>query len=319
MKEIIDPTKKNILMQLSQQQFATRSHYSEVYDILLMNFESLVNSPSSFPVKKINIVKQLLHEMISQLPIDYNEILTLALISNQKKFQLHNSLNVCLISLLIGRTLNYSDEELLELGFAALLHDIGMFALEGLIYSAEAFTPEQREKLRQHPNQGLLLLDKFTRVSEDLEKAVIQEHEREDGSGYPEGINGKNIHEFAKIIAIADCFESMTHFRPYRKCALPFDALQSILQLSKNQLDRTMANGLINALSLYPLGTCVRLAGGEVGIVTKVYSGAPLSPEVTVYYDRDGRDYRGEMQTIDLLEEEDNYILRVINLDTPSH
>lgn len=320
MKEIIDPIKKNILTQISQQQFSTRSHYSEVYDILLINFESLINSPASFTEKRINTIKKLLRELTTHLPTDYNEILTLTLIANQKKFLLHNSLNVCLISLLIGRTLNYSEEELLELGFAALLHDIGMFGMEGLIYSAETFNPEQREKLHQHPNSGLLLLDKFTRVTEDLEKAVIQEHEREDGSGYPEGINGKNIHEFAKIIAIADCFESLTHFRPYRKYALPFDALQSILQLSKNQLDRIMANGLVNALSLYPLGTCVRLAGGEVGIVTKVYSGAPLSPEISVCYDRDGHEFRGEeIQTIDLLKEEKNYILRVIDLEAPVH
>ncbi|MCM8789654.1 MAG: HD domain-containing protein [Candidatus Omnitrophica bacterium] len=315
MKEIIDPIRKNSLIHLSQQHLCPRSHYCEIYDIMFMNFESLINSSTPLTEKKISVIKGLLNEMISNLPGDYNEILKLTLVPNQKKFQIYNSLNVCLLSILIGKALNYSDQELLELGFAALMHDLGMFAIEGLIYSGETFNQEHRQMLQQHPVSGLHILDQFIKVTENIEKAVIQEHEREDGSGYPEGINGKNIHEFAKIIAIADCFESLTHFRPYRKCVLPVDALQSILQLSKSQFDRIMANGMINALSLYPPGTCVRLADGEIGIVTKVNPGSPLSPSVAVYYDRHGRECRGEIQTIDLLEDDENYILRIIDLE----
>lgn len=319
MKEIIDPIRKNSLINLSQQHICARPRYCEIYDILFINFESLINSSTPLTEKKIRLIKGLLNELISHLPADYNDILKLTLIPNQKKFQIHNSLNVCLLSILIGKALNYSDEELLELGFAALMHDIGMFAIEGLIYSGETFSQEHREMVQQHPVSGLRLLDQFIKVTENIEKAVIQEHEREDGSGYPEGIKGKHIHEFAKIIAIADCFESLTHFRPYRKCALPVDAIQSILQLSKSQFDWIMANSMINALSLYPPGTCVRLADGEIGIVTKVSPGAPLSPSIAVYYDRYGRECRGEIQTIDLLEDDENYILRIIDLDAPDH
>jgi HD-GYP domain-containing protein (c-di-GMP phosphodiesterase class II) len=314
MKETIDPIKQKSLIRINQQNFFSRSHYSETYDILSINFESLINSSAPLTSKKAGMVKMLLKELISHLSIDYNEILKLTLISNRKKFQIYNSINVCLLSLLIGRALNYSDEELLELGFAALMHDIGMFAMEGMIYTAETFSKEQRENILLHPSNGLLLLDRFTQVTADLEKAVIQEHEREDGSGYPEGIHGKNIHEFAKIIAIADCFEALTHFRPYRKCARPYDAMQTVLQLSKSQLDRTMANSLVNALSVYPPGTCVRLASGEVGMVTKVNEGAPLSPVVSLCYDRDGHEIK-ESKTIDLQLEKENYIMRVIDLE----
>lgn len=317
MKETIDPIKQKSLIRINQQNFFSRSHYSETYDILSINFESLINSSAPLTTKKASLVKMLLKELISHLATDYNEILKLTLISNQKKFQIYNSINVCLLSLLIGRALNYSDEELLELGFAALMHDIGMFAMEGMIYTAETFSKEQRENILLHPSNGLLLLDQFTQVTDDLEKAVIQEHEREDGSGYPQGVNGKNIHEFAKIIAIADCFEALTHFRPYRRCVLPYDAIQTVLQLSKSQLDRIMANSLVNALSIYPPGTCVRLASGEVGIVTKVNEGAPLSPVISLCYDREGHEIK-ESKIIDLLIEKENYIIRVIELELPS-
>ncbi|MEW5802230.1 MAG: HD domain-containing phosphohydrolase [bacterium] len=317
MKEIIDPIKQNNLIRINQHHFSARSHYSEIYDILTINFESLINASSPLAERKAVLMKTLLKELISQLPSDYHEILKLTLVKNQKKFLLHNSINVCILSLLIGRALNYSDDELLELGFAALMHDIGMFALEGMIYSAETFTKEHRDNIFLHPNNGLLLLDRFTRVTEDLEKAVIQEHEREDGSGYPEGIKGKNIHEFAKIIALADCYEALTHFRPYRKCTHPYDAIQMILHLSKSQLDRIVANGLVNSLSIYPPGTCVRLASGEIGIVIMINEGAPLSPVVSLCYDRDGFDFK-ESKTVDLLKEKENYIIRIIDLDLSS-
>jgi len=318
MKETIDPIKQKNLGRINQHTFFTRSHYSELYDLLSINFESLIISSAPLTARKANQVKTLLKEFISHLPSDYNEILKLTLISNRKKFQIYNSVNVCILSLLIGRTLNYSDDELLELGFAALMHDIGMFAMEGMIYSAETFSKEQRENILLHPSNGLLLLGQFTQVTNDLEKAIIQEHEREDGSGYPQGMNGRNIHEFAKIIAIADCFEALTHFRPYRKSYFPYDAIQTVLQLSKSQLDRIMANSLVNALSIYPPGTCVRLASGEVGIVTKVNEGSPLSPVVSLCYDRDGREIK-ETRTIDLQTEKENYIVRVIDLELPSY
>lgn len=315
MKEMIDSIKQKNLININHQNLSARSHYSELYDILSINFESLLNSSPPLTGKKTGLIKMLLKELISNLPANYNEILKLTLVSNRKKFQIYNSTNVCLLSLLIGRVLNYSEDELLELGFAALMHDIGMFAMEGLIYTAETFDRGQRENILQHPNNGLLLLDQFTQVTENLEKSVIQEHEREDGSGYPEGISGKNIHEFAKIIAIADCFEALTHFRPYRKYAFPYEAIQIILQLSKSKLDRSIANSLVNALSIYPPGTCVRLAGGEVGIITQVNEKAPLSPVVSIYYDGEGHELK-EYENIDLHQNRENYIIRVVDLDS---
>lgn len=319
MKERIDSTKEEYLLMIQDDYFSNccQSSKAQHYDLLAINFESFINSSAPITEKKAEIIRRFLKELIVDLPANLNDILKLTLIPDQKKYQVYNSINVCLLSLLIGRGLNYSHEDLLELGFAALMHDIGMFAMEGLIYTNEIFTKEQREDIKQHPSNGVRILDQFTKVTKDLELAILQEHEREDGSGYPKGINGKHIHQFAKIIAIADCFEALTHYRPYRSRSItPYQAAQAILQLSKSQLDTSLTNSLINALSFYPLGTFVRMAQGEIGMVVEINEDAPLSPVISLFYDREGQELQ-DKKRLNLQTEKDNHIAWVIDLKTP--
>jgi HD-GYP domain-containing protein (c-di-GMP phosphodiesterase class II) len=320
MREIVEVSKQNNLLGIQEGFYSAsrRPGQAERYDLLSINFESFLNASVPLTQRKAELIRRLLKEFLDALPTDYNNILRLIFSPDQKKFQIYNSVNVCLLSLVIGWTLNYSREELLELGFAALMHDIGMFAMEGLIYTNEILGREQIENIKQHPVHGIRMIDRFTEVTEDLEQAILQEHEREDGSGYPKGINGKHIHEFAKIIAIADCFEALTHYRPYRKSCSPYEAMQTILRISKSQLDARLANNLVNALSFFPPGTCLRLANGEIGFVTAVNKGAPLSPVISVCYDQDGHELRGK-KVVDLQKEKDNHVVRVISLESSSH
>ncbi|MGA1874208.1 MAG: HD-GYP domain-containing protein [bacterium] len=320
MREILEADKQKNLLDIQEGFYSSSSRpgHADRYDLLSINFESFLNASAPLTQRKAELIRRLLKEFLDDLPANYNNIVRLILLPDQKKFQIYNSVNVCLLSLLIGWTLNYSREELLEMGFAALMHDIGMFAMEGLIYTNETFGQEQREDIRQHPVHGVRMIDRFTEVTSDLEQAILQEHEREDGSGYPTGMNGKHIHEFAKIIAIADCFEALTHYRPYRKSCSPYEAMQTILRISKSQLDARLTNNLVNVLSFFPPGTCLRLADGAIGFVTAIHEGAPLSPVISIYYDQEGRELRGK-KVVDLQKEKDNHVVRVISLEPSSH
>lgn len=315
MKERVDVIKNRKLLSIQTEcfSFTSPSPSSAWYDLLAINFEGLITSSAPLTEKKIETIRGILIDLITDPAQRYNEILHLTLNPNRKKFQIYNSVNVCLLSLLIGRSLHFSQNELLELGFAALMHDLGMFAMEGIIDTNEPLTPEQRADIRQHPANGLVVLGQFTHHTEHLEQSILQEHEREDGSGYPKGLNGKNIHEFAKIIAIADSFEALTHYRPYRPCSYAYEAVQTILGLAKDKLDRTSVNGFVKALSFFPCGTCVRLADQSIGFVSEIHEADPLNPVISLIYDAEGNEPDSH-QTIDLQKEKNNYIVRIIDL-----
>jgi HD-GYP domain-containing protein (c-di-GMP phosphodiesterase class II) len=142
-----------------------------------------------------------------------------------------HSLNVAFLSCAIGLEIDLRLPELAELGVAALLHDIGMLRMEDdTCLTEKELTAGQRSLIKMHPLFGRKF---FTDAADDvpfwLVRAVSEEHERDQGSGYPEGIRG-TMHHYAAIIGICDTLEALTHERVYRNPVSMDEALQTITQ-----------------------------------------------------------------------------------------
>jgi HD-GYP domain-containing protein (c-di-GMP phosphodiesterase class II) len=101
---------------------------------------------------------------------------------------------------------------------AALFHDIGKIhaAMFDIMHDSDLLTPAERAAVRQHPELGSRVLQPLLAFYPDLGTAVLAHHERWDGSGYPRGARGRRIPLAARIVAIADAFDAMTHDRHYR-------------------------------------------------------------------------------------------------------
>lgn len=133
-----------------------------------------------------------------------------------------HSVNVAMISRAIGRWLKFSRHELDMLTLAALFHDIGKTQIpEEVLNKQGKLTDQEFALIRQHPLLGSKLLKKIPKLDARIPFAALQHHERFDGSGYPRGLTGDEIDDFAAIIAIADVYDAMTSARTYRtaKCA----------------------------------------------------------------------------------------------------
>ncbi len=190
-----------------------------------------------------------------------------------------NPVHVAIVAVKIGIGLEYDAVALERLALAGLLHDVGMFALpETLVMKPGALTPEERTRVQTHPQLGWQILNGLGPSHGWLAAIARQEHERWSGQGYPERRQGAQIDDQAQLIGLADVFDAMISPRPYRRRMLPHHAIKHLLVNEKQAFSHHLLKALVAQLSVYPLGTAVRLNTGEVGAVIQVSPRHPLRP-----------------------------------------
>ncbi|MBC8553252.1 MAG: HD domain-containing protein [Candidatus Brocadiales bacterium] len=145
-----------------------------------------------------------------------------------------HSINVSVIGLLFGKYLSLEPNELESLGTGLLLHDIGKSILPQDILNKQGdLTSEEFHEIKKHPKAGLDILEHNDRIDGLSLKVVIQHHENNDGTGYPYGIGGSDIHLFGHISRLVDAYDAMTSDRPYAVAMRPFATLAEIKKENK--------------------------------------------------------------------------------------
>lgn len=197
-------------------------------------------------------------------------------------------LNTTLLSLAIGEVLKLPPFKMIELGQAALLHDIGMVKIPESIYlNTRQLSPQEQKMIKAHTVLGYKILKSFS-LTEEIALAALQHHERINGTGYPRNLSGDKISLYSKIIALTCSYEAMVTHRAFRE---GMDANTSLLELMKSSrtlYDEGVVRVLIFCISLYPLGSLVRLSTNAVGKVTKANPGNPKFPLVRILFDEKG-------------------------------
>ena len=147
-----------------------------------------------------------------------------------------HSARVSQLSVLIGRAIGLSKEELEDLEVACLFHDVGKIKTpDSILLKPGKLAQSEYEEMIRHVEYGASILNKAPSLRKYI-PAVRHHHERQDGKGYPDGLNSDTIPIFASIIAIADTFDAMTSTRPYRKAFSEEIALQEIVRVAGTQL-----------------------------------------------------------------------------------
>jgi HD-GYP domain-containing protein (c-di-GMP phosphodiesterase class II) len=147
------------------------------------------------------------------------------------------------------------------------------------VLNSPKLTPEEFQLLRQHPLESRKIVETFGGEFSWIGAVVIQIHERHDGSGYPAGIKGEDIHEFARIIGLTDVYEAMAHPRADRAARVIYYALSEIIDVHNKFFDPNLIKALIHIVSIFPLGSLVQLNNGAIGRVigaNKLYPTRPL-------------------------------------------
>ncbi|TCL61870.1 HD domain-containing protein [Hydrogenispora ethanolica] len=149
-----------------------------------------------------------------------------------------HSVHVCAIAVKIGALLGYSQAKLADLALGALFHDIGMTQIPlNLLNKTSELTPQERQLIRVHPEHGYAMLRKSAHFSAVATHVAYQHHERYDGTGYPRGLAGDAIHEFARIVAVADVYDALTTEKVYRPAKSATEAFDYIYSRSESDFD----------------------------------------------------------------------------------
>jgi HD-GYP domain-containing protein (c-di-GMP phosphodiesterase class II) len=137
----------------------------------------------------------------------------------------------------MARELDLSEEEIERIKYAGLLHDIGKIGIKDFILSKkEKLTPEERTELNNHPKYGAFIMEQVDFLK-DIAPLTLYHHEKYDGSGYPLGLRGDAIPLGARILAVADTFDSMIADRPYRKAFPYHHVIEEMRKVAGTQLD----------------------------------------------------------------------------------
>jgi len=221
--------------------------------------------------------------------------------------------NVAIFAVEIGVGLLYSREQLIKLGVAGLLHDVGMWKIPREIIEKHGhLNDEEFEMVRKHPEYGFEILSSLGEEYAWLAEIALQEHERENGQGYPRGLKGEEINESAKIIGLADVYEAISHFRCYKKHLIPHYALKELLNTQRGVFPSRIIKALIGRFSIFPLYSYVRLNSGYIGRVIEVNEAYPLRPTVKILFDSQKKKV-DKIQTINLADTPILYITGAVD------
>lgn len=240
-------------------------------------------------------------------------------------YTFQHSIDVTVISVMIGRKLGLSPRRLRELGIGCLLHDIGKtFVPLEILNKPGKLTPEEVERIKTHPSIGFELVRGVTSIGMLPPHVVLQHHEKQNGQGYPRGLVGNNrldiseesktIHLYGSIVAVADMYDALSSDRPYRK-AIPPEQVMTILRAQAGEeLNLEVLRLFVLITPVFPVGTTIRVVRGKYlhhfGIVARLNDEQLERPVIRLV--TDGSKKRIAPVELNLLEQKDTEIVSII-------
>lgn len=226
-----------------------------------------------------------------------------------------HSINVAVYSIMAGISLGYPENSLADLGLGALLHDIGMLALDAhILNDPQALSIVEREQIKLHPELGFNLLRQQREISTLSAHVAYQHHERVDGKGYPRGLDGSQILDYAKIVAVTDTFDAVISDRPHRTGCTTTDAMIVLKKLSGTHFDPVFVEAFASNVALYPVGSLLKLNTGHLAVVTSVNRFNSDRPRISVICNQAG-DLIKPAYEIDLAETSELSVVRRLSYE----
>jgi HD-GYP domain-containing protein (c-di-GMP phosphodiesterase class II) len=234
--------------------------------------------------------RNVFNKILQDLSRRKNVMVNLVSLHTTDGYLFHHAVNVAILAGIVGLSKGYNQQQLEELGVGALLFDVGMTRIPPEVRDKKGeYTAEERLEMQRHTEIGFDLLRSRFDISLLSAHCALQHHERFDGLGYPRGLKGNEIHEYAQIIAIADVYDALTSVRPYRNRHKPSEAIEYLYGNGNAQFNLDLVKRFCEHVCIYPVSTTVMLNTGQIGVISANHPGAVQRPTVRVLREPDGR------------------------------
>ena len=299
---------------------STRASARKIFFSAIGVVHDTLNQARHSNVVNISKTKRVVQELIDHIIDDEAALVELTAIRSFDDYTYVHSVNVCVLSLVLGFHLGLDRKMLSNLGVGALLHDVGKTKLpKELVNKPGTFDEYDWQQMRKHPVFGVKALFNARIIDETTARAatvVFEHHLLCDGSGYPDLLNKRKPSLFARIVAIADTYNAMTSGRIYHvKRHLPDEAITNMVNRIDKTFDPLLLKVFINTMGIYPVGTVVALSSNEIGIVSRNNPNDFERPEVKIIANETGLFELNEVKVIDLSKESGIKVSKIIDDD----
>jgi len=232
-----------------------------------------VQSGLNIPIPEIRGV---VADSLRSLMRDDTALLALAGIRSYDRYLSEHSVNVCILSMVLGKDLGLDSASTLELGISAMLHDVGkVFVSPEIVGKPGKLSEEEWDQIRRHPAEGARALAGLPDLPALASTIALEHHARGDGSGYPNLPPSQRPHLLSRLVGIVDAYDALTTDRPYRERWTAQQAIAWMLYEARGQFDRQLLARFASRAKLYPIGSLVRLKKGDYAVVV---GGSHLHP-----------------------------------------
>lgn len=230
--------------------------------------------------KNIDATLQVAKDIVGQILTSDTISLDMVDLRTFDDYTYRHSVNVAVLSTIIGMGMGLSQEELNDVCVGAIFHDMGKLMIDAdIINKPGRLTREEFGLIKMHPQLSLDLLTNRWNVSLEAKEAILAHHENDDGSGYPRGLQKEEIPLYARIIHVADVYDALTSKRPYKDPYTPSESIEYLMGGCHILFDEKVVKAFLKWVPVYPKGVVVRLSDGREAIVFENTSN-PIRPKV---------------------------------------
>lgn len=259
--------------------------------------------------RTVESVEHLAKNIVSEILNNKNVMINMIDIKTFDDLVYSHSVNVAVMSSVIGIALNLDSKKIEKLIISALLHDIGkVFVSKDILNKTEKLTEEERILIESHTETGYRYIKTHYNISVTAYVGILQHHERFDGKGYPDGKKGEDISLFGRIISLCNVYDNLITENTNRKAFIPSDAIEYIMANNGQIFDPKLVKIFLKRVAPYPLGSILKLSNGEKVIVIENNEDCSTRPKVRNLEDNKIYDltYDRTLNNITIIGVEDN-------------
>jgi len=238
----------------------------------------------SQPAVALEAADEMVGSMVDRLLSDQEATLQLVSIKGKNESSYYHSINVFILSLMLGKHLDLNDEQMRHLGIGALFHDLGHGQIPSKILRAtQPLSNPELLLYQMHPSYGVKIAQRIGTLPAAVIDIIGQHHEMNDGSGYPHQLKGAQISQLAQIVAIVNSYDNLCNSMNSAKSCSPFEAMSYMYAKQKGRFDQKILSLFITHMGVYPPGTVIKLEDGRIATVISTNPQTLLRPNVMIY------------------------------------